>query len=58
LEIKLRGEHSSRVATGFEQGYRENRAFLTVGYRPQRAEPILDQPSESPGDLAPGQIQP
>jgi hypothetical protein len=35
LEIKLRYEHSSRVVSGPGTGYQENRAFLTVGYRPR-----------------------
>jgi hypothetical protein len=34
LEVKLRCEHSSRMTTGI-YGYRENRAILTVGYRPE-----------------------
>jgi hypothetical protein len=33
LEVKLRCEHSAQLATGIN-GYRENRAVLTVGYRP------------------------
>jgi hypothetical protein len=33
LEVKLRLEHDARVATGIN-GYRDNRAVLTVGYRP------------------------
>jgi hypothetical protein len=39
LEFKLQCEHSARLTTGF-YGYRENRAMLTVGYRPstRRAE--------------------
>jgi hypothetical protein len=36
LEIKLRYEHTSRVASGVgSSGYHENRAFVTVGYRPR-----------------------
>jgi len=34
LEVKLTLEHDARVATGIN-GYRENRAVLTVGYRPK-----------------------
>jgi hypothetical protein len=34
LEIKLKCEHDARLATGIF-GYRENRAVLTVGYRPR-----------------------
>jgi hypothetical protein len=37
LEIKLKCEHDARVATGIN-GYRENRAVLTVGYRPKPLE--------------------
>ena len=33
LEVKLKCEHDARVAMGIN-GYRENRAVLTVGYRP------------------------
>jgi hypothetical protein len=35
LEVRFRAEHSSRTTPGVDQGYRENRGFLTVGYRPQ-----------------------
>ncbi len=35
LEIKLRAEHSSRAVAGIGNGYAENRAFLTIGYRPR-----------------------
>jgi hypothetical protein len=41
LEIKLRGEHSARLTTGI-YGYRENRAILTVGYRPSTRQPESD----------------
>jgi hypothetical protein len=41
LEVKLRCEHSARLATGIS-GYRENRAFLTVGYRPNTRRPEMD----------------
>jgi hypothetical protein len=34
LEVRLRAEHGFRNTTGFNQGYDENRVFLTVGYRP------------------------
>jgi hypothetical protein len=37
LEVKLRGDHSSRVAEGTGTGYAENRVFLTLGYRPPKA---------------------
>jgi hypothetical protein len=42
LEIKLRYDHTSRVTQGIDSalpgggGYLENRAFLTIGYRPRR----------------------
>jgi len=39
LEIKLRYDHTSRlVPGGIGGGYIENRAFLTIGYRPRKAE--------------------
>jgi hypothetical protein len=39
LEIKLRYDHTSRVVPGgIGGGYIENRAFLTIGYRPRTAE--------------------
>jgi hypothetical protein len=39
LEIKLRYDHTSRVVPGgIGGGYFENRAFLTIGYRPRTAE--------------------
>ena len=34
LEVRLRGEHSSRNASEPNAGYGENRVLLTVGYRP------------------------
>jgi hypothetical protein len=44
LEIKLRYDHSTRNASGLgvvpgvSNGYNENRAFLTIGYRPRPAQ--------------------
>jgi hypothetical protein len=38
LEIKLRYDHTSRVVSGVGSGYTENRAFLTIGYRPRTAQ--------------------
>jgi hypothetical protein len=44
LEIKLRYDHSTRnasgvgVVPGVSNGYNENRAFLTIGYRPRPAQ--------------------
>jgi hypothetical protein len=44
LEIKLRYDHSTRNASGLgvvpgvSNGYNENRAFLTIGYRPRTAD--------------------
>jgi hypothetical protein len=35
LEVRLRAEHSSRTTPGLDQGFRETRGFLTVGYRPR-----------------------
>jgi hypothetical protein len=34
LEVRLRYQHNARVAAVTAAGYRENRALLTVGYRP------------------------
>jgi hypothetical protein len=36
LEVRLRYDHTSRISSGIGSGtnYQENRAFLTVGYRP------------------------
>ena len=47
LEVNLRAEHSLRNASGSGTGYRENRALLTVGYRPRAADPIV-LPSDEP----------
>ena len=41
LEVKLRYEHSARLTTGI-YGYGENRAILTVGYRPSTRPPESD----------------
>jgi hypothetical protein len=35
LEIQLRYDHTSRIVSGAGSGYKENRAFLTIGYRPR-----------------------
>lgn len=36
LEVRLRGEHSARTNTTLvDNGFRENRVFLTIGYRPK-----------------------
>jgi hypothetical protein len=48
LEVKLRCEHSARVTAG-PYGYGENRAILTVGYRP-----AARQTQNDPGALHPG----
>jgi hypothetical protein len=42
LEVRLRAEHSARVTTGVDTGFRENRVLLTVGYRPRPARPDSD----------------
>jgi hypothetical protein len=34
LEVKLRAEHDAQISTGFDTGYKDNRAYLTIGYRP------------------------
>jgi hypothetical protein len=41
LEVKLRVEHSAHLTTGI-YGYGENRAMLTVGYRPKAGQPEAD----------------
>lgn len=41
LEVKLRYQHSARLTTGI-YGYGENRAILTVGYRPSTRPPESD----------------
>ncbi len=35
LEIKLRCEHDARVTSATAFGYKDNRAILTIGYRPE-----------------------
>ena len=44
LEIKLRLEHDARVTSGFSNSYKDNRAFLTVGYRSNNAPPEIVDP--------------
>jgi len=51
LEVRLRGEHTSRVATG-AAGFRENRVLLTVGYRPRVPESDSDPALREPGYLS------
>jgi hypothetical protein len=46
LEVIFRVDHDSRVTTGPNLGYSENRAFLTVGYRPRPAEAIPEGPAD------------
>jgi hypothetical protein len=42
LEVRLSAEHGSRTTSGgADQGYQENRLFLTVGYRPW-AQTLID----------------
>jgi Surface lipoprotein assembly modifier len=43
LEVRLRGEHTSRNASEPGAGYGENRALLTIGYRPEASQ---DSPKE------------
>jgi hypothetical protein len=38
LEIRLRCDHINRDISGAGSGYNENRAFLTIGYRPRPAQ--------------------
>lgn len=40
LEVKLMVEHNDYVVTPSSNGYRENRVYLTIGYRPFTATPI------------------
>jgi hypothetical protein len=44
LEIRLRYEHASHVVSAGGGGYQENRAFLTVGYRPGALARELPEP--------------
>jgi hypothetical protein len=44
LEVKLRVDHSARTTPGADSGYRENRVFLTIGYRP-----FVLRPTDNPG---------
>lgn len=39
LEIRLRCDHINHNVSGNNTGYSENRAFLTIGYRPRPAQP-------------------
>ena len=55
LEVKLRAEHSSRNTTGADTGYRENRIFVMVGYRPKPeglddSLNLNESPAESPAE--------
>lgn len=43
LEVKLRVGRSDSITPGVDAGYRENRVFLTVGYRP-----FVLRPSDNP----------
>ena len=48
LEVRLRCDHDSYSASNGNTGYRETRAFLTVGYRPALvSEDLLDRSVES-----------
>jgi hypothetical protein len=42
LEVKLRLEHDARVTTSLDDAYKDNRAFLTVGYRPNSRPPAAE----------------
>lgn len=42
LEIRLRCDHDSYTVSNGNTGYRENRVFLTVGYRPAATPPVED----------------
>jgi hypothetical protein len=35
-------EHDARVTTSLDDAYKDNRAFLTVGYRPNSRPPTPD----------------
>jgi hypothetical protein len=49
LEIRFRAEHTSYSVSSGNGAYRENRAFLTVGYRPFAAGASQESPGFSPG---------
>jgi hypothetical protein len=46
LEVKFQAEHTIYSVSSGDLGYRENRLLLTVGYRPFRVQPTLD---DNPG---------
>jgi hypothetical protein len=52
LEIKLRCEHDARVTSASDFGYKDNRAVLTIGYRPFTRAPVEEE--ESPAIGTPG----
>jgi hypothetical protein len=49
LEIRLRYDHTSRAVSGVGSGFHENRAFLTIGYRPRLEQSESDSPYSTPG---------
>jgi hypothetical protein len=59
LEVKFSAEHTTYTTSPNNTGYGENRAFLTVGYRPFRDTAtqvlpgLLDQASQDAQDLQP-----
>jgi hypothetical protein len=44
LEVKLRCEHDARVTSADAFGYKDNRVFLTVGYRPDTRQVMENDP--------------
>ena len=49
LEIRLRYDHTSRAVSGVGSGFHENRAFLTIGYRPRLEQGDSNSPYSAPG---------
>ena len=49
LEVRFRAQHSSRVTAGIDNGYKENRVMLTLGYRPKVGSSTSDPGADAPG---------
>jgi hypothetical protein len=49
LEVRFRAQHSSRVTAGIDNGYKENRVMLTLGYRPKVGSAESDPGADAPG---------
>jgi hypothetical protein len=49
LEVRFRAQHAARVTAGIDNGYKENRVMLTVGYRPRTRTAESDPGADAPG---------